>query len=107
TGRMGVSRMQGAPKVARESNAPPAQTENPSSARVSARPSACRERKAKKSAASDRENPQIMASLYMERLPSSKSNGDPSPNPSTHALPRHSREHDESVDERKALPIRP
>src|SRR6266404_10005202 len=43
----------------------------------------------------------------MERLPSNKSNGDPSPNPSTHALPSHSREHDESGDERKALPIRP
>src|SRR5437762_13197926 len=46
--RIGVSRMKGAPKVARESKAPPAQTENRSSARVSARPSACRERKAKK-----------------------------------------------------------
>src|SRR6266496_894521 len=47
--RNGAIQIKGAPNVTRESRAPPAQNENPSSAPVRALPSACRERKAKPS----------------------------------------------------------
>src|SRR2546430_13243362 len=105
--RNSAIRMKGAPNVPRDSKAPPAHSDNPSNARVRALPSACRKQKAKKSAPSDKARPQIMASLYMERFPRSRSKGEPNANPITYALPSQLRTRDESGDEHKAVRIRP
>src|SRR5207249_11755508 len=105
--RNGAIQIKGAPNVTRESRAPPAQNENPSSAPVRALPSASRERKAKKIAPSDKASPQMMASSEMDRFPSSKSTGEPNATPITHALPSQFRATDETGENRQAVRTRP